>query len=409
MHGPASTGAGAGEKPGFREFVAIIASIMAMVALAIDSMLPALPAIGESLGVDEENQRQFVIAAFMIGFGVAQFFVGTLSDRFGRRTVLLWCLAFYTLFNLLAAAAPSFELLIAARVLQGASAAGGRVIVVSIVRDRYAGRQMARVMSLAFIVFMAAPIIAPAVGQAILLVAPWRWIFVALAVAGVAIGGWVAMRLPETLHPEDRLPITLYRIRMAYARVLGDRQSNGYTAAACFLTAIMMGYINSVQQIFESFGAQHLLAPIFAAMAGMMAIGSLINSRIVVRVGMRFIGHWALIGCTAFAAIHMLVGLSGHESLWTFSILQALMMGCFGLAASNFSAIAMENLGVVAGTASSLQGGVSTVIGALLGIAIGQSFDGTTVPTYTGFTLCGLAALAAILITERGRLFQRTV
>ena len=408
MHGIANPDSQIVKGPGFREFVGLMAAIMAMVALAIDSMLPALPVIGDSLGVFNANHRQFVIFAFMIGFGVAQFFVGTLSDRFGRRRILLCALLAYTIFSIGAALAPSFEWLIAARVAQGASAAGGRVLVVSIVRDRFVGRQMARVMSLTFIVFMAAPVLAPAVGQIILSVAPWRWIFVALAVVGIAIGGWVALRLPETLAPEDRLPITPARIKASYWRVLSDRQSTGYTIALALMTGALMGFINSVQQVFfDIFRAPHLLAPIFACVAGTMALGSLFNSRFVMRLGMRFIGHWAMIGFTLFAALHLAMSMMGHEDLMIFIVLQAMMMGCFALSTANFGAIAMENVGAIAGTASSLQGSFSTMIGATIGIIVGQSFDGTTVPLYTGFTLCGLATIATILITERGQLFHR--
>lgn len=409
MHGNAPASPAAVRWPGFREFVALIAAVMAMVALAIDSMLPALPAIGESLGVARDNDRQFVIAAFMIGFGVAQLFVGTLSDRFGRRPVLLIMLAFYALFSLAGALAPSFEWLIAARIAQGAAAAGGRVLVVSVVRDRYVGRQMARVMSLAFIVFLATPIIAPAMGQAVLFFAPWRWIFVFLGVAGAAVACWVGLRLPETLAPENRMAITPAQLARSYARVLGDRQSTGYTLASGCMTGAMMSFLNMISQILDDvFGALHLLVPVFGCVAGAMAIGSLLNSRLVVRMGMRFMGHWALILFTAIALLHLVVSMSGAETLTSFVALQAVMMGCFALATANFSALAMEHVGEVAGTASSIQGSLSTLIGAVIGIVAGQAFDGTTHPLYIGITLCGTAALGLILVTERGRLFHRT-
>lgn len=395
-------------RPGFREFVAMIAAIMALIALGIDSMLPALPAIGDSLGLTLENQRQYVISAFMLGFGLAQIIVGTLADRFGRRPILLASLAGYTIFAVIAAFAPTFELLLIARVAQGASAAGGRVLAISIVRDRYVGRQMARVMSLAFIVFMAAPILAPTVGQLILIFAQWRWIFAVLAVAGASLFLWAALRLPETLAEENRAPITLARLNSAFQRVLRDRQSSGYTMAIALLTGALYGFINSVQQIVgNTFSSPHLLAIVFGAVASTMAFGSLFNSRFVVKWGMRFIGHWALIGFIAFSALHFAVSVTGHESLMIFILLQAACMGCFGLATSNFGALAMEHLGDVAGTASSLQGSFSTILGAVIGVVIGQSFDGTTVPLYAGFTLCGLAGLGVILLIEGGRLFHR--
>jgi DHA1 family bicyclomycin/chloramphenicol resistance-like MFS transporter len=410
MNAPANFDAGAGERPSFRQFVAMMASIMALIALAIDSMLPALPAISQSLNVVQDNDRQLVIGAFMLGFGGAQLFVGTLSDRFGRRPVLLTMLVLYTIFSIAGALAPNFGLLVVARVAQGASAAGGRVLVTSIIRDRYVGRQMARVMSLAFIVFMAAPIIAPAIGQVILLIAPWRWIFVMLGLAGAGIACWIGASLPETLKPQNRISLEPARIAGSMATVLRDRQSTGYATAVGFMTGSMMSFLNSISQVLEVvFGSLHLMVPVFACTAAAMAIGSLVNSRLVVRLGMRLLGHWALIAFTCIAGLHLIVTAMELETLLSFTLLQAVMMGCFGLAASNFSALAMEHVGKVAGTASSLQGAYATIMGASIGIATGRAFDGTTVPLYTGIFLCGLGALAAILVTERGKLFHRPV
>lgn len=408
MNAPAPQETLAAERPGPREFIALIALIMATVALAINSMIPALPAIGQSLGIVHDNDRQFVIGAFLIGFGISQFFIGTLSDRFGRRPVLLISIAGYVIFSLAAAFAPSFELLIAARVAQGAGAAGGRALVVSIVRDRYVGRQMARVMSLAFIIFMAAPVLAPSIGQLVLAVAPWRWIFVVLAAIGIVILLWAGLRLPETLPADRRIPITPAALSASYVTVLRDRQSNGYTLAGAFLNGALMSFIHSIQQIFtDVFDAPGLLVIIFAIVAATMAIGSLVNSRLVVRLGMRFIGHWALIGFTLFSGIHLAFALSGHETMIGFTLLQAAAMGCFGLASANFGALAMERVGHVAGTASSLQGAFSSIFGAMIGIGVGRQFDGSTVPLYVGFFLCGLSAITVVLVTERGRLFHR--
>lgn len=393
--------------PGFREFVTMIAAMMSLIALGIDSMLPALPDIGNSLGVTDENERQWVLAIFLFGFGSAQIVYGTLSDRFGRKPVLMTGLALYVVCSLVAALAPSFELLLVARFLQGASIAVSRVLAISIVRDCFVGRQMARVMSLAFIVFMAAPILAPAVGQLILFAGPWRWIFAVLAVAGAAVLAWVGARLPETLNPEDRLPLTFARVRRAWWRTVTERMSLGYTLAMTLLQGALFGFLASVQQIFfDVFEAPLLFTPVFALSAGAMAFASWQNSRIVVRLGTRFIAHWALLGFITFAGLHVLVAASGHETIYSFAALQALTMGCFGLSTSNFGAMAMENMGTIAGSASSVQGFFGTVIGTVIGISIGQQFDGTVLPMVIGFLLCGLASLAVVAITERGQLFR---
>lgn len=391
----------------FGEFVSLIAAIMALTALGIDSMLPALPAIGATLHVDSANHRQYVITAFLIGFAFAQLVYGPLSDRYGRRPVLALALASYVVTSVVAAASGSFVLLLVARAAMGASAAGARVISVALVRDCFAGRAMARVMSLAFIVFMAAPIVAPSLGQLVLYAGTWRLIFWGVAGVATLVLAWFWLRMPETLGQDSRLSLNPKRVLADYGLVLRDRQAVGYTLGILLLSGGMFGFIGSVQQVMEDvFHAPELLAVVFPCVASTMALGSFLNSRLVMKVGMRRISHTALTGMIVFAAIHLLIAWSDHESLWSFIILQALMMGCVGLSTSNFSAMAMERMGEIAGTASSLQGFVTTLGSALIGAAIGQSFNGTTVPLYVGFLLMGLLAFVVVAVTERGRMFR---
>jgi MFS transporter, DHA1 family, multidrug resistance protein len=385
----------------------LIAALMAINALGIDTMLAALPAMGKSLGIAQENHRQWIIASFVFGFGGAQLFYGPVADRFGRKPILIVSLSLFVITSLLAAFADSFATMVAARLLQGVSAASSRVLTVSIVRDCYSGRKMARVMSLAFVVFLLVPILAPSIGQLILLVAPWRWIFFCLAGYAAAVVLWATVRLPETLHPEYRVAISVGALAGAVREVLGNRYSLGYTLASTLLFGGLLGFINSVQQIFaDVFHEFRLFTIVFALCASFMGVASFISSRIVERLGTRRVSHSALIGFIAVSGVHLLVAASGHESIWSFGIFQALTMVCFGLAASNFGAMAMEPLGHIAGTASSIQGSISSVGGALIGIGIGQSFNGTTVPVATGFFAIGIFSLAAVLVTERGRLFR---
>jgi len=398
---------GANQAPiGFVEFVALIAAMMALTALGIDSMLPALPAIAGELGVVDANSRQFVITAFMIGFAVAMLVYGPATDRYGRRPVLIVALVGYVATNLLAAVSGSFVLLLAARLASGAMVAGARTVTVALVRDCYSGRAMARVMSLAFIIFMAAPVLAPTFGQLILLVASWRWIFGGIAAVTAIILVWFLSRMPETLAAKDRRPLHLGAIGHGFARVAGDRLALGYTLAATMLQGALFGFIGSIQQIvFDVFKVPHLLAVVFASVAGTMAIGSFLNSRIVMKMGTRLISHTALLGFILFAGLHLLISLAGAETLANFIVVQALMMMCFGLATSNFSAMAMETMGDIAGTAASIQGFVATLGAALIGAYIGQHYDGTTIPLYIGFTSLGIVALGIVLVAERGRLF----
>ena len=391
------------------EFVALIAAIMALTALGIDSMLPALPAISDERGVVNPNHRQYVITAFMLGFAVAQLFHGPLADRFGRKPVIMGALAFYVVTNAVAAFSGSFELLLLARAASGAAVAAGRVVTVALVRDCFQGRAMARVMSLAFMTFMIVPVLAPAWGQLMVIIfGSWRLIFGGIAIIAALVLIWFTARMPETLPRDAVQPLDLRAIWRGYGKMFRDRWAVGYTFATTAISGCFFSFIGSIQQIvYDVFKRPELLTLVFASVAGLMALGSFLNSRLVMRFGMRFLSHFALVMTTALAVTHLIVILLGGENLWVFIALQAPMMAAMGLANSNFSAMAMENMGEIAGTASSLQGFIATMGAAVLGAVIGQSFDGTTVPLYLGFTVLGLTALVIVFVTERGKLFRR--
>jgi len=392
--------------PGRIEFVLLVSVVMMIVAFAIDSMLPALPAIGSSLGIADESRWPLVISAFLAGFGVSQLFVGMLSDRNGRRSMILWSIFLFGIASLAATLAPTFEHLLVARFVQGIACAGARVIVTSIVRDRYEGREMAQVMSLASMVFMAAPILAPTMGQIVLAFATWRWIFAVLAMIGVAVWIWVMVRMPETLAPENRTTISVASAIGSARIVVTDRMSLGYGLAIAVISCGLFGFLMSVQPIFQHVFARPDLLPVgFAIMASGMAGASLVNAAIVRRFGMRKIGHAALFFFTFVAALHAVVALSGHETLVSFIVLQTTMMMGFSLIAGNFGAMAMENMGDVAGMASSLQGSLSSISASVIGAMIGGSFNGTTVPLYLGYCACGTVALVIVFVTERGKFF----
>lgn len=392
---------------GFREFVTLMAALMAINALGIDSMLPALPEMARSLGITDENQRQWIISCYMIGFGSTQIFYGPLADRFGRRPVMLAGLLLYIATSLAASLATTFVTMIAARTLQGMAAAASRVLVVSMVRDCYSGRQMARVMSLTFIVFLAAPMLAPTIGKLILLVAPWEAIFHALAVFAALLAVWLVLRLGETLHPEYRRPINLGKILAATRLVVTNRCSLGYTLALTLLFGAMMGFVNSAQQLFaDVFRDAGLFPLIFAFIAGGMGVGSYLNSRVVVSLGTRRVSHVALLGFIAMSGLHLLWLAFIGETMISFAAFQFATMFCSSLTGSNFGSMAMEPMGELAGTAASVQGTISTLGGAAIGILIGQSFHQSSLPIVAGFFLCGATALLVVLLTERGRLFQ---
>jgi DHA1 family bicyclomycin/chloramphenicol resistance-like MFS transporter len=393
-------------RSGPRETVALLAGLMALNAFAIDAMIPALPDIGSELGVATENRRQLVVLVYFLGFGVGQIFWGPLADRFGRKPILAAGVALYAAFAMLCAVAASFELLIAGRVAMGASAAVTRVLVTAMVRDLFEGEEMARIMSLVFMVFMLVPMLAPNIGQAILWVADWRAIFMVLGGYGAAIWLWSFIKLPETLHPEYRRALDAREIWQGVRLAATDRLSLGYTLALTAVFGGLTAYISSIQQIvFDVFDSGPLIGLIFAAIAAPMAVASWGNSRVVGRFGLRRTGHAGLIAYVAVATIHALVAELAAEPLWLFVLLMELMFVAFAFTTSNFGTLAMTNMAPIAGTASSFQGVTGTIGGALLGLAIGQSFDGTQLPFLIGCALCGALALGLVLWTERGRLF----
>ncbi|CAN5133791.1 multidrug effflux MFS transporter [soil metagenome] len=391
---------------GFREFVVIVAAIMALNPLAMDLMLPALPNVASAFHLNNPNRAQAVLSVFLTGFGAGQFLIGPLSDRFGRRPILLGGLIVYGIASLLAIIAPSFETLLLARALQGLSTAVARVIATSIVRDCYSGRRMASVVSLAMMIFISVPVIAPSFGQAIMLFAEWHGIFIVLLVYGVLMLTWITIRLPETLPFSERKSLAVGDVANNFLQALKNRQTFGYALAAGSVQGILFGYVLSSQQIFTGiYGLGYYFPLAFAASAIGIAVASFLNSRIVERYGMRKISHAALIGQLVIAAAMLATALAGWLSLPLFMILATANMFGFGLIFSNFSALAMEPQGHIAGTASSLFGTITTLIGIAVGSAIGQCFNYTLVPLATGALISSALALAVVLVVEKGRLF----
>ncbi|MEF2550600.1 multidrug effflux MFS transporter [Aurantimonas sp. A2-1-M11] len=390
------------------ELVTMVACLMALNAAAIDIFIPSLQEMGAALGVDDPNQRQLVITAYILGFGGAQIVYGTLSDRFGRRPILFFGLAVYILASIAAIFSPTFGVLLALRAVQGIGAAATRVIAISVVRDCFGGRRMASVMSLVMMVFMAIPVIAPNIGQAIMLFGSWREVFVAIAVFGLFVTIWSAMRLPETLAPEDRRELTFKRTAEAFRIVLTNRVAFGYTVSTALIFGVLFGFINQAEQIYTGvYGLGPIFTVAFSATAVFMAVASFVNSRLVERLGMRRLSHGALIGFLLVAVLHFAVAfaMGGAAPFWFFVVAMTINFGLFGFIGTNFNALAMDPLGHVAGTASSVLGFMQTFGGGLFGAAIGYFYDGTVLPMLTGFIILSVSSLICVILAE-GRLFD---
>lgn len=391
---------------GLVEFIVTIAVMTASIALAIDSMLPALPAIGRTLNVANANDTQLVIGVFFLGFGLSQIFFGSLSDTFGRRSVLLAGLALFSLSMFAASWVESIEALLLLRFVQGIGGAAVRITTMAIVRDCFGGREMARVMSYVMIVFMIVPIVAPTLGQLVIAYADWHWIFILIGVVGAALFVWALTRMKESLPREERLPLSVGAVLSGFRTVLTNRITCGYMIGMTLFTAVICAYVVSVQQVFgEVYNLSDWLPIAFAGTAGGIAVANFANGYFVRSFGMRRISHTAMILFTVVAAIGYVLSLAGTPAFTISYLLLSLLLMFFAVIATNFTAISLEPMGHLAGTATAITGFVSTTGGALIGGAVGQLFNGTLQPLFGGYALFGVLTILATLWAENGKLF----
>jgi MFS transporter, DHA1 family, multidrug resistance protein len=394
--------------PGAREFVAMMASLMALNALAIDTMLPAFPLIRDGMAITSGNYVQYIISTYLLGMGIGSLFYGPLSDRYGRKRVLMPAIVGYAAFSLACSFAPSFEILLAMRLAQGLCGAAMGVLVAAIIRDRFEGDTMARHMSTIFMTFMIIPIIAPTIGSLILKIAPWRVIFDLFAFMGLLLAIWVWRRLPETLDPANILPIKPRTIIGSWSKVFRNRLAIGYVIGGGVVQGALFGYLNASEQLFsQTFNAKDFFPIGFAIIAIGIAAANFTNSRIVERFGARRVSHSAVLIFITLAIAQLLTAKFAPLSLPLFLILLTCNMAMIGFLGSNFSSIAMQPFGAIAGSASSFQQALRTVMGAGLGALIGGQFDGTVIPIALGFCLCGIASLILVFWCESGKLFTR--
>ena len=378
---------------------------MSLVALSIDTMLPALPAIGRDLGALGRNNAQFVITALFLGLGVGQILFGPLSDRTGRKAAICAGLLLFMAGCLVSIFAPTFEVMIAGRVLQGIGVAGPRIVTIAMVRDRYEGRGMARLMSSAMAVFILVPTIAPALGQGILWLGDWRAIFVfILAVAAVALA-WFALRQPETLPASHRRPFSPRDIGAAAVEVLRTRPALGYTLATSCVFAPFLAYLSSAQQIFQDAYRTGALFPLwFGVLALAFGCASVVNGRLVMKHGMRRLSQAAAVAITLVSVVAwaLAYAFDGLPPFWLLMVYLLAVFFCIGLLFGNLNALAMKPLGHIAGVGAAVVASLTTFIGVPLGALVGQSFDGTMYAQIAAFAVFGAGTLAAARWAETG-------
>jgi DHA1 family bicyclomycin/chloramphenicol resistance-like MFS transporter len=349
-----------------------------------------------------------VISVIFLGLAVGQLFFGPLSDSIGRKPALYAGYGLYIAGALMSASAPSFQVMLMGRLLQGFGLSAPRAVTLALVRDRYKGRAMARVMSFVMTVFILVPMIAPTLGQAILLFSSWRSIFVSFVLMALLTLVWFGLRMPETLAPEHRAPFSLRRIVEATLEIVRNRTALGYTVSAGLVSGAFLGYLNSSQQILQEQYALGELFPLFFALfAGSVGLASLLNTRLVTRFGMRFLVRWSLTLIVGLSMLAFAIALlaAGQPPLWFLAAYIMTTFFCIGILFGNQNSLAMEPLGHLAGIGAAIVGSLSTFISTPLGTIIGQSYNGTVVPLVGGMAiLSGLSILVVHWAELKGEL-----
>lgn len=381
-----------------------MAVIISITALSIDMMLPALSAIGRDLGARHPNDVQLVVSTLILGMGIGQILFGPLSDCFGRKPVIFTGFVIFTLGCILSIYSKQFETMLAGRIIQGIGAAGPRTAIVALIRDQHDGRAMARIMSVVMAVFIFIPAIAPTLGQVVLLTMNWRAIFSVLMIQGIVTLTWFTIRQPETLPKESRMPFSMKRILKGLAEVCTNRLALGYTLASGFMSGVLLSYLNCSQQIFQEIYHVGTRFPLYMAFLALFIGGaSFVNSRIVMRIGMRALSYRAVSIFIILMVFYLTVTfqMGGNSPLWLLMLCLALSFFCLGILFGNLNAIAMSPLGRIAGIGSAVIGSLTSLIGAPISVIIGRYYNGTTLPLAFGFVLLGVSTLVAMHWADR--------
>ncbi len=385
------------KQPALPEFIALMAMMTALVAFSIDAMLPALPAIASDLVPEDVNRAQLVLGVFIIALGLGTLFAGPLSDRFGRRPVLVFGVVIYAIGALLAWAAPTLEALLAARLLQGLGCAGPRVVTMAITRDRFSGAQMARIMSYVMIVFSLVPALAPLLGAQITNAFGWRTVFLAFIGFSFLMGMWFFIRQPETLMPEKRAALSISSLARAVKEILGHPTTRLTIIISALGFAMLFTTLSSVQQVFDiTYGNGPEFPYYFGAIALLATSSGFINAHFVERLGMRAMIKGILVlqvGLSSFMLLSTFIVSDASLSfviyiIWVFS-----MFFQAGLMFGNLNALALEPMGHIAGLAASVITAFSTIGAMVIAIPLAMSFDGTARPIAVGVLACAILAL----------------
>ena len=393
-------------KPATAEFIVLVALLTAMVAMSIDTMLPAIGEIASELGANDPNDRQLIITTFFGGMTIGTLVYGPISDSTGRKPAVFAGLLLYAAGSLLCLFATSFTMMLVGRTLQGFGAAGPRIVSIAMVRDGSSGAAMAKVMSFVMAVFMLVPILAPAVGQVVLLVTSWRMIFAGFLVMALIAAVWLALRQPETLPRERRSRLAAAPLLQAAGEFLRNPVAMGYTLAVGSIFGGFICYLGTSQQIFaEQYDQAELFAVWFGVLAIAIAIAMILNAKLVMRYGMRNLSKWALRASIVLSIVFLAAAMifEGQPPLWTLGLYLFCNFFCSGILFGNYNAIAMEPMGHIAGMAAAISGSLSSLVALGTGTWIGLQYDGTVIPLAAGFAGLGILAYLLTEWAERRR------
>ena len=398
-------GRGLGHRaPGRNETLAMLSAVMALMAMAIDLMLSAFDEMRVTFGLEPtSNEVAGVVTVFFMGLAVAQLFFGPITDRFGRKSVLYASVAVYILGAVGSALAPTLPLLLVARFVWGIGAAGARVVATAVARDLFEGVEMARAMSQIMAVFVLVPVIAPTVGAGIVAILPWRAVFWACAIWAIAMAAWTR-RLPESLPPERRRRLNRSDIASAYAEFARTRSTLWFSIASVFLQSVFTMYLASAELIVsEIFGRRSAFPMVFGVIAIGFGVAALVNGRVVGRFGVRPVMNAMLVSLIVGSVLLVAVTLAsgGTPTFWVFMPLLGLLLAQFMFLMPNMNAEALEPVPHIAGTASSLSGGLRMAGGAILGGVVASRIDTSLTPFALAFLVFVALAAASTAVATR--------
>lgn len=380
------------------EFIALMASLMSIVALSIDALLPALPEIGHDLGVINITDNQKLITMIFLGLGFGQLLFGPLSDSFGRKPIVYTGFALFVLASYVCVSTQSFEMMLFGRVLQGVGLASLRTISMTMIRDTYSGDFMAKIISIVVMVFLLVPVIAPTLGQFLLKFYDWESIFYVNLIFGALVLLWFWRRQPETLQPKYKISFTPLIFINGTREFLKHKSAVAYTIVSGFITGSFMVYLSTAQQIFEH---QYNLAEefplIFASLAIAIGLSTFLNSRVVVRFGMWKMAFYSVIAYVFISVLYILLYHSTNPSAIILVSFFAVQFFAIGFIFGNVRALAMQPLGHIAGIGAALNGFISTVMAVPIANYIGSFVSDSALPLFVGFSIFGFLSLLVFL------------